>query len=402
MPNLSAPIARSTSKREPTMNRAPAWNSFLLSKITLTFALIVFSFSCKGIKFSEDESYGQKLVSLRITAEEYGLLNGQLLSKKPARAEIRVAGSLKVNCNVAYAGRSSLDAYRKSYDLDFCDEKYEKRTHYRLSAQAIDKTLTRSFMGYEIFKTLDLLHPKAEPAVFYINNKYQGLYVFMETVDKEFFKARKIEIDELYKARFANAGFSQAFSSKIPEAFSYEGKGEDRFTLIEEIYKLVWLEENDAVFAQKIEAIVDIDSFLSYAAAAVFIDHWDGFDNNYFFAFHNDSRKLITIPWDLDRIWEKVDGDSPELLLQKNALLARLLKNAGYKKTFLEKLTKLSKKYSTEKLVAMMRKKEDATRDAYRADPILARYQTTAFNEFELSIKAWNIRVLEYLARNPI
>lgn len=372
----------------------------MLSKLVLASSLILAS--CKGIHFSEEDSYGLKLVTMDISPEEHGLLEGQLFSKRPVQVNIKIAGELKVYCRVSYAGRSSLDAYRKSYDLDFCNEKYNKRSAYRLSAQAIDKTMARSMIGYEVFEAAGLEVPKAELASAYLNKKYLGVYVFMENVDKEFYKAHKISIDQAYKARYGNASFRSDWASKPFEAFSYDGKGEDNFVLIQEIYRLLYNEMDDAAFAGKIEKLVDIDSFLSYMAGAVVLGHWDGFDNNYFLTHDTDKKKLITTPWDLDRIWEKPNENDVDGLISKNFLLVRILKNEGFQKIFVGKIQKLSSDFSADKLAQMLKDLEIKAKDAYTKDPILSQYQATAYVELESNIRAWDLKVKDYLTRNPL
>ncbi|RYZ51018.1 MAG: hypothetical protein EOP07_22045 [Proteobacteria bacterium] len=384
------------------MNPQQDLKHFSISKRILSLTLLLsFALSCKSIPMNEEQDYGLRLVALDISPEEYGLLNGQLLSKRPAQVSVRVAGEFKVNCNASYAGRSSIDAFRKSYDIDFCDEKYNKRSHYRLSSQAIDKTMLRSIIGYEVFKEMKLEVPKTEFASAFINQKYQGLYLFMETVDKEFFKAHKVPIYEIYKARYGNAGFRQDFSSKLSEAFSYDGKGEDNFTYLEEIYKLLWLETSDEVFAEKLKAVFDVDSFLSYTAVALSINHWDGFDNNYFLAFDQDQRKLTTVPWDLDRIWEKPDIYEPENLLERNQLLVRMLKVPEFKTAFLKKLRKISEKFDVEKLIAKAQELEAQSAAALREDPILSRYKPAAFEELHAHMRIWDVKMKAHLAKYP-
>lgn len=382
------------------MNRTFALRPSLLSKIILATSFLLAS--CKGLHFNEEESYGLKLVTLDISPEEYGLLNGQLFSKRPAQVEIRVAGEFKVFCSASYAGRSSLDAYRKSYDLNFCDQKYHKRSTYRLSAQAIDKTMVRSIIGYDVFKSTGLEVPKIELASAYINRRYQGVYVFMENVDKEFYKAHKLSVEQIYKARYGNANFRTDWASKLSQAFSYDGKGEDNYIYLQEIYRLLYKEPNDAVFAQTLEKFFDVDSFFSYMAGALVLNHWDGFDNNYFLTFDTGKKKLITTPWDLDRIWEKPNETQVDELLGKNLLLVRLLKNENYRKLFIGKVAQLNSEYTPDKLVEMLTNLEAQAREAYSNDPILSRYQSTAYGELEANIRSWDLKIKDYLTRNPI
>jgi spore coat protein H len=387
------------------MNRLCVLRPYLRSKTSLLLALALalpLLASCKGLRFNEEDSYGLKLVTLDISPEEYGLLNSQLQSKRPAQVEIRVAGEFKVFCSVSYAGRSSLDAYRKSYDLSFCDRRYNARSSYRLSAQFIDKTMARSLIGYEIFQSLGLSVPKCELATAYINRKYHGVYLFMETIDTEFYDVRKVATRELYKAQYGNASFRTDWASRISEAFDYDGKGEDNFTYLNEIYKILYNESQPEVFARKLETFFDIDSFLSYTAAALSINHWDGFDNNYYLVFDTGRKKLTTTPWDLDRIWEKPNDYSPDGLLERNALLARLLKIDAYRRTFIQKLMQINTEFPPEKLIERVKAYEAHASLAYSEDPILSRYKSSAFDELEKNILIWDEKIKEFLNRNPL
>ena len=152
---------------------------------------------------------------------------------------------------------------------------------------------------------------------------------------------------------------------------------------------------------EKLERFFDVESFLSYTAAALVLNHWDGFDNNYFLTHDTDRKKLITTPWDLDRIWEK-PGETIDGLLAKNALLDRLLKIEKYRLSFVGKVAQLNASFTPEKLVEDVKMHEATIREAYEEDPILHRFQSTAFVELEANIRAWDLKIKDYLSRNPI
>ena len=91
------------------MNPMQGLKRFMRSRVGFLLACGILAVACKDVNFSNEDSFGLRLVTIQITPEEYGLLAGQLLSKRPAQAEIRVAGEFKVQCSASYAGRSSLD-----------------------------------------------------------------------------------------------------------------------------------------------------------------------------------------------------------------------------------------------------------------------------------------------------
>lgn len=365
---------------------------------SLLFALGFLLASCKNISFGEDDdSHGLTLVSLRLTSENYGRLNAQLFSKRPADANIQIRSGMDVNCRISYAGRSTLDAYRKSFDLHFCKERYKGRSLYRLSAQNIDRTMVRAILGYSAFRKMGLDAPEAEPVSAYINREYLGLYLLLETVDDEFFRAHGRSVRDIYKARYGNASFKQELSNNLPEAFSYEGSP-DNFTLLAGVYEALWKSGSDDEFSEKIDRLLDVDAFLAYMATALYIAHWDGFDNNYFLVFDSGKNRLVTVPWDLDRIWEKTDSLGPEGLVNRNELLLRFLKIERYRQKFAAALDRVQELYPLQQILDDMRHYQGRTAEAYRNDPVLnfLSPQDKVFEELESRITSWDARVKEY------
>lgn len=374
-----------------------------LALLAPAFSLILpFLASCKGVRIGDDEGYGLTTVSLRLTPENYGKLNAQLFSKRPADANIHIHGGVKVDCHISYAGRSSLDAYRKSYDLFFCKKRYKNRSAYRLSAQNIDKSMVRAILGYNAFRKMGLDAPDADVASAYINREYIGLYLLLETVDKEFFEAHGRSVRDIYKAKFGNAGFRQDFSNNLPEAFSYEGSP-DNFAILAGLYQALWKTTTDEDFSREVEKILDVDSFFAYMATSLSIAHWDGFDNNYFLVLDRGKNKLVTVPWDLDRIWEKTDSLGPEHLVGRNELLIRFLKIESYQKRFAAAIDKVRELYPVDQILEDMKQIQTRTAEAYKNDPILnyVSPQDKVFQDLNDRILAWDESMKTYRATLP-
>ena len=152
----------------------------MLFKWPVLVLLAVFLCRCKTLPMKEEEYYGLQRVSLTLRPEELGKLNNEVASKDPVLAEIHIPGQVRVVCKVSFAGRSSLEAYRKSYNLYFCQERFRSRSEYRLSAQSIDGSLMRSLLGYPVFASLGLMTPQVESVAAYLNKNYLGLYLLLE------------------------------------------------------------------------------------------------------------------------------------------------------------------------------------------------------------------------------
>ncbi|MFY7930533.1 MAG: CotH kinase family protein [Oligoflexus sp.] len=352
--------------------------------------------ACRSLPMKEINSYGLQLVSVDLKAEDMGRLNSQVQSKRPVAATIRIAGSMRTQCQVSYAGRSSLDAYRKSFELDFCDQTYRGRESYRLSAQSVDRTMLRSLVGYPIFQAVELKTPEVEAAAAYVNKDYLGLYLLLETVDREFYGKRKVAVREIYKARFGNAGFQRDFLNRLSEAFSVEDKP-DNYTFLKELYEALWSIDDDAVFYRRADQLLDIDNFLRYMAAAVFVCHWDGLNNNYYLGYELERQKLVTTPWDLDRIWERTGVFTPQSVISINALLVRLLKIPEVRARWIEILDLLTTRFPLEQLKGEVDRLGELTAQAYAKDPILSRKtQSEELDELKDRMEEWYEKIQDY------
>ena len=119
------------------------------------------------------------------------------------------------------------------------------------------------------------------------------------------------------------------------------------------------------------------------------LNHWDGFDNNYYLARHTDGRFRI-YPWDLDRIYE----DGEQILrgyLGKNKLTEKLLKDPEYEAFYLATLSLALEQYSAESLLSQVDSLGETISEAYGQDLILTNRAPMAENHSHLksNIETW-------------
>mgnify|MGYP003684748621 FL=1 len=243
---------------------------------------------------SHEEDFGLKRISITMDAEDLGELNNSYQAKRPFAARVDFNGRVyrgKVN----YAGKSTIDAFKKSLHLTFNKPVFFGRSSIRLSSQNVDDSLLRSLLGFKVFGMAGLMVPKVEPVAIYLNQKYMGLYQMIEPVDMEFFQVRGESPLDLYKAKFANANFGPEYLGQLDDAYTVRIKPKSA-SAIRYLWELA-IREDEASY-DELEKILDIENYLNYVAAAVILKHWDGFDNNYFLARMQDGRFRI-VPWDL-------------------------------------------------------------------------------------------------------
>src|SRR5688500_7647078 len=119
------------------MRRSSIRTSHIAVVFTLA-ALTAVGPSCVSPGRRTVESFGLPLVEIAVESENLAELNSTIGAKVPVPAAISIAGR-KFAGRVNYAGKSTLDHYKKSFDLYFDEnDLFRGRSAYRLSAQATD------------------------------------------------------------------------------------------------------------------------------------------------------------------------------------------------------------------------------------------------------------------------
>lgn len=297
---------------------------------------------CRTLPMAEPENFGLPLLELTVASEDEAVLNSTIWEKTPVPADLTMDGK-KRRVDLKYAGKSSLDDFKKNYEIKFRDrDLYQGRGEIKLSAQAIDPSALRSTLGFWAYKQGGLIASDIEPVTLYLNNKFKGLYFKIESVDEEFFSAHRIDRGIVYKAIFGNADFGTKTLQDPGSAFAVPLDSKD-FTVIKRLSELVLSEAPVSVRIAEIESILDVKSVLDYVAVSVAINHFDGFANNYYFYLDRLVGKFRVLPWDLDRIFENdtVEFSPGVSIWGGNRLSLLLLTIPEYKKYYLNKLQSL-------------------------------------------------------------
>jgi spore coat protein H len=351
-------------------------------------ALLLQASGCDLPRSEDSSDFGLTKVEIAISPEDLGELNNSIGGKRPFPAKVTIDGAT-YQTEVAYAGRSTLFFYKKSWDIFFKDRHFRGRSSYRLSSPKLDNSVVRATIGFDTFRQAGVAAPETEEVVVYLNDSYLGLHILIEPVDVEFYDVRDRQPVDLYKANFGNADFSQKALNRLDEAFYVETDPENQAPL-RELHQVV-LEWEPATGPERLSEILDVEQYLRYIAAAVYLNHYDGFDNNYFLArFAADGRLRMT-PWDLDRIFESGRGYAAEVSIWgKNHLTEVILSHQPWRDYYLDQLAKLLNDQSVADLQARVGQLSAQIEAAYQADRLLQNIgQESVTSQLNSNIEAW-------------
>ncbi len=289
-------------------------------KVCTLMGLLILLNACGSTTNTEYPDLGIKRVEFFLDSEELGELNNSSQAKRAVSAAMKIEGQ-HYKVGIHYAGKSSLDAVKKSFQVYLGDShRYRDRSQLRFSAQFSDPSLLRSAIGFRVFSQAGIETPFIEPFALFLNGEYQGVYQLIEPIDPEFFAIRDISLHELYKAKLANAGFESEFLPRLQDAYAIKSENTS-FSAMRYLWELVNAPEPSL---SRIKKILDVDQYLHYIAACVLLNHWDGYNNNYFLARSSIDGKFRIYPWDLDRIYEH-NNFAEQSLWGGNRLTAILL-----------------------------------------------------------------------------
>jgi len=171
-----------------------------------------------------------------------------------------------------------------------------------------DASCVAQFLAYRLFRKAGVPAPRVGFAAVTVNDEPLGVYSNVESIKKPFL-ARVFGSDDggLYEGTVADL---------VPGSLGkLEIETHDRLQpRLEELARL--LAADGPLAVERVEALVDIDAFLSFQAVEALIGMWDGYSsnqNNFFVHVPAGSGRISFIPWGADSAFTPVPAFLPAL-----------------------------------------------------------------------------------------
>ncbi len=274
---------------------------------------------------------------------------------------ILTVDSIGYETKVRLHGGTSRDFLKKSFRFDFMPDLMLPDTHDHLILRAEwnDKTMLRTYLGYQVFRNATWIPtPKTEMVHFRVNNRYYGLMNRAERIGGDFLRTRGLNRNgNMYEADPSSdcwdpGGNLTPVSSLETYQCIYDlKKGEifydDLISLIEDTLQL-----SDEAFIDEIEYVVDVNEYLTYMATMAIIQNQDHIKKNYYIYHDPESVEdlWVVFPWDLDlsfgHLWTAENDVLDEAIITNgsldfgicpgfcNKLMDRIYRIAGYRERY--------------------------------------------------------------------
>lgn len=180
-------------------------------------------------------------------------------------------------------------------------------------------------LGFHVFTRAGVPAPRCSFAHVTVNGEDMGLYVHVESVKKRFLR-QWFDDDEgnLYEGTLSD--FRPSWTSTFEQKTNRETPSD--FADIEAVSDALQLPEDQILAA--VDALIDVDEFISFWATETLIGHVDGYaanTNNFFVYGDPVSERLHFIPWGNDQAF--LDGNplrpGPATPVFTNGMLANRL-----------------------------------------------------------------------------
>ncbi|MFZ5817811.1 MAG: CotH kinase family protein [Bacillota bacterium] len=179
-----------------------------------------------------------------------------------------------------------------------------RRLH--LNADYVDPTLMRSALSYSLFPTIGVDAPRWRHVALTLSDGFAGIYVGLESVDRDFCLRRRWRPGPIFYAinRNANFGLLNPFTQGLKEPLEkgYLPIHQADPTPLRDMLMAINLASADA-FPRVAARWFDLDRYLHWLMGAVFVGNRDGFVHNYALYLEPEERRFRIIPWDYDATW---------------------------------------------------------------------------------------------------
>ncbi|SPU07725.1 CotH [Bacillus licheniformis] len=177
-----------------------------------------------------------------------------------------------------------------------------------MNAEYHDPSFIRNRLSFHFFEQIGVLAPAASHVFLYINEKKEGIYLKIESVDDHFLKRRNLERGAIYYAVDDDANFSllSSFNKKAKQNLmqGYEEKRVQAATMTtSRSLSTLSIPPKTTYLKKKSKRYLDVKQYLLWLIGAVYTQNFDGFVHNYALYLNGRTKTFQIIPWDYDATW---------------------------------------------------------------------------------------------------
>lgn len=222
------------------------------------------------------------------------------LQSRDERPAVFVADGVRHDVIVRLRGSSSRSFPKKSWRVEFVDEKYDGRKKHNFVAEYQDSTLMAEKLGFDLLLAMGAAAPRTRYVRFTINGVYQGVYLDIERVDKNFLSAHPFDDRDgsIYRCgnkdcemKLWRTPYQKAFEKKTNEALPYDDL--DAFLLMVN-------RTQEPQFESALSEQLELESYLRSMAMEALVSNGIQTDSGSYLVHDRVTNRWTYVPWDVN------------------------------------------------------------------------------------------------------
>lgn len=271
-----------------------------------------------GCNDSEKKSYVSKI---------YVDANEQKIDRNYTNAII----NKKIKAKIKRRGGYSYKYPKFSYELDFENNvsllNLPKDDDWILNANYIDKTFLRHVISYEIFSEMNQnnVSPSTRYLELYFNNKYKGLYVLMQKLDKSTLMINSKDTSSfifkepnVFRKNYNTIKYSKP---QNPDQQIHPKVDVSSKSFVLQYVRGLFL-QNKPLSQSEFKLNFDLNNVIDWHLLLLITNNQDGILKNFFMYKVDEKTPIRFSPWDYDHSFGR-DGDNELNMVERPVNLSR-------------------------------------------------------------------------------
>ncbi|HYO53521.1 CotH kinase family protein [Archangium sp.] len=282
-------------------------------------------------------------VSIQVAPEHLDALEHDREQRVPC--DISINGVLIHNAGIRQKGGwgsvstlSGKPGWSLKFDEFVRGQRYRGLDRLLLNNALQDRSLLNEHLAYELYRQAGLAAPRTAHALVVLNGQVYGLYVVREAYDKQTLRGMFGNgSGNLYEGSCCVDFAAPLGSPALLDLKDEQEEGRTREDL-EALAAVVEKAPDDAL-EQKLEALLDVDAYLTSYALEVALAHWDGYSlnlNNYYVYHRPRDGRFVFLPHGMDQLMDRPELDPFQV--PRSRLAQRVREHPSLNARFLARL----------------------------------------------------------------
>jgi hypothetical protein len=171
-----------------------------------------------------------------------------------------------------------------------------------LNGMSTDPTNMREWQAWNLVDHLGMAHPAVKYTRLYINDRYIGLFLFIEWIEPSLFARYGVGDDGEFYHPVDNkfcGDFLPKNNTRLPDCWYKLAPHDNDYSKLRELVEAIDAAPMEQ-FDQFMDKHFDVDSVINWILVNTLVSSTDTYNKNFFLYYSKQKQKWLVVPWDYD------------------------------------------------------------------------------------------------------